>query len=93
MTKRVKTGGRQRGTPNRNTKALLERLQEEHPNYCPLSELAKIATDEATPVELKVQCHKTIASYIVPKVSPITSHEFDVRNGLEKDPYADLFAV
>lgn len=93
MAKGMKTGGRQKGTPNRATKVVVERLQQEHPNYCPLSELARIATNEATPIELKVKCHQTIASYIVPKIAPIPVTVFDKRNGLEKDPYAELFAV
>jgi hypothetical protein len=88
-----KTGGRKKGTPNRNTRAIVERLQQEHPNYCPLSELARIANDEATPIELRVQCHKTIAAHTIPKINAITAHEFDVRNGLADDPYSELFVV
>lgn len=91
MAKGVKTGGRQKGTPNRATRAIVERLQQEHPNYCPISELARIATDEATPVELRVKCHQTIAGYTIPKIAPISVHMFDKRNGMDDSILGDLF--
>ena len=90
MAKGIKTGGRKKGSLNRNTRAVLERLQEDHPNYCPLSELARIATDADTPIELKIKCNTTIASYVIPKISPISALMFDKRNGIE-DTTTDSF--
>lgn len=90
MAKGIKTGGRKKGSLNRNTKAVLERLQEDHPNYCPLSELARIATDADTPLELKVKCNTTIAGYILPKISAVPITVFDRRNGIE-DSTTDSF--
>ena len=87
MAKGFKTGGRQKGTPNRNTRAVMEGLQQALPDYCPLVELARIATDEATPIELKVKCNQTIASYVIPKIVPISAAQFDKRNGLDVDPF------
>lgn len=92
MAKGIKTGGRKKGTPNRNTRAIVERLQQEHPNYCPLSELARIALDESTSVDLKIKCNQTIASYIVPKITPISVHMFDKRNGMEEGIFEDMFS-
>jgi hypothetical protein len=63
------------------------RLQAQHPNYCPILEIARIANDEATPVELRVRYHELVAAYTYPKLEPVSAHEFDVRNGLaEPDP-------
>lgn len=89
MAKGIKTGGRKKGSLNRNTRAVLERLQEDHPNYCPLSELARIATDADTPTDLKIKCNTTIASYIIPKISPISALMFDKRNGLSDHNWLD----
>lgn len=60
-----KTGGRVAGTPNRNTQALLEKLDRMGCN--PIEGLAKIAVDPATTTDLKVRCFAELAQYIYPK--------------------------
>src|ERR1700722_5906343 len=50
----AKTGGRQRGTPNRKTHELAEKL--EGLGCDPIEGLAKIAMDAETAPELKVRC-------------------------------------
>jgi hypothetical protein len=61
----AKTGGRKLGTPNKNSQALSERLE----NLCcdPLEGLAKIALDPATKPELKFRCFAELAQYVYPK--------------------------
>lgn len=63
-----KTGGRKRGTPNKRTEDLLERIKEAMgANWCPLVALARIADDKSTSLELRVRCLSEIAPYIQPK--------------------------
>jgi hypothetical protein len=63
-----KTGGRQKGTPNKNRAALLTKLDEAFPSYDPLFALVEIAQDPETDLSMRVDCHKTLASYIYPKM-------------------------
>ena len=63
-----KTGGRQKGTPNKNRTALLAKLDHAFPNYDPLLALVEIAQDPKTDLSMHVDCHKTLASYIYPKM-------------------------
>ena len=45
MAMGYKTGGRQKGTPNKNRAVLIERLSERFPNYDPVIALAELAQD------------------------------------------------
>jgi len=67
MAKGVKTGGRTKGTPNKNTVLIEEVLGD----YCPLSELIKIVQKEDTPRDVKVKINITLLGYIYPKRSTI----------------------
>lgn len=58
-----KTGGRQKGTPNKKTVDLLERLG----NYNPLDALLAISQDEDTPLEIQVKINLDLMNYIYPK--------------------------
>jgi hypothetical protein len=60
-----KTGGRGKGTRNRATASIMKKL--EAMGCDPLVGLAKIAMDEATPIELRVRCFGELAPYIYPK--------------------------
>ena len=73
-----KTGGRQKGTPNKNRAALLAKLEDSFPTYDPLLALVEIAQDTETDLSMRVDCHKTLASYIYPKmrtVEPVVADE------------------
>jgi hypothetical protein len=73
-----KTGGRQKGTPNKNRAALLTKLDEAFPSYDPLLALVEIAQDPETGLSMRVDCHKTLASYIYPKMraaEPVVANE------------------
>ena len=63
-----KTGGRQKGIPNKNRAALLTKLDEAFPSYDPLLALVEIAQDPGVELSMRVDCHKTLASYIYPKM-------------------------
>ena len=63
-----KTGGRQKGTPNKNRAALMAKLDDAFPSYDPLLALVEIAQDPETDLSMRVDCHKTLASYIYPKM-------------------------
>ncbi|MGN0005489.1 MAG: hypothetical protein ACI37Z_05915 [Candidatus Gastranaerophilaceae bacterium] len=58
-----KTGGRQKGTPNKRTTDLLERLG----NYNPLDALLAISQDENTPLEIQVKINLDLMNYVYPK--------------------------
>jgi hypothetical protein len=60
-----KTGGRKSGTPNRDSQALIERL--EALGCDPIEGLARIALDPATKIDLKVRCFAELAQYVYPK--------------------------
>jgi hypothetical protein len=60
-----KTGGRKRGTPNRATVVLREKLAAL--GCDPAEELVKIAQDSKTLVESKVHIYSTLMPYLYPK--------------------------
>jgi hypothetical protein len=62
-----KTGGRQKGTPNRAKQALLAAIQDKFPEYHPVLAMAEIANDGELPIDLRFSAHKEIAQYVEPK--------------------------
>ena len=60
-----KTGGRRRGTPNKLTQSVIDRLAEL--GCDPIEGMAKIAADEAAPVELRARMFAELAQYVAPK--------------------------
>ena len=68
MAKGFKTGGRTKGTPNRDKQALRERLSSLYPDYDPILAMVEMANDEALEPSMKLDCHKKIANYIHPKM-------------------------
>lgn len=50
---------------------LLEAIQLRYPNYHPLIAIAEIAHSHEADIELKFQCHKTIAKYIEPELKAV----------------------
>ncbi|MEW8074140.1 MAG: hypothetical protein AB2826_27410 [Candidatus Thiodiazotropha sp.] len=67
MAKGRKTGGREKGTPNKDKQELIDALKEKWPDYHPVIAMAEIAHNEKSSSELKFQAHKEIAQYIEPK--------------------------
>jgi hypothetical protein len=64
-----KTGGRKKGTPNRATLTLKEKL--DAMGCDPLIELARMGLDEKNPLELRRRCFSDIAAYLHPKRKPV----------------------
>ena len=65
MASGKKTGGRMRGTPNKRTldiQVMLDRL-----GCNPLEGMAKLAMNEATPIEIRARMYAELAQYIAPK--------------------------
>ena len=83
----AKTGGRQKGTPNRATLTLKEKLAA---MGCePLVEIAKMGMNEKNEIEIRERCFADIAPYLHPKLKPVdvSSDESLVINVLTKfDP-------
>jgi hypothetical protein len=64
-----KTGGRQKGTPNRATSELKQKLAAL--GCDPAEELVKIAQNHKTPDESKIQIYSTLLPYVYPKRKPM----------------------
>jgi hypothetical protein len=64
-----KTGGRQKGTPNRATSELKQKLAAL--GCDPLAELVKIARDVNIPVNARVFIYSTLLPYEYPKRKPM----------------------
>jgi hypothetical protein len=65
----AKTGGRQKGTPNRATLTIREKL--EAMGCDPIVEFAKIAMNEKNEIDVRMRCLDKIAPYIYPKLKPV----------------------
>ena len=78
MAKGIKTGGRTKGTPNRDKQALRDRLASLYPEYDPILAMVEMANDDSLEPSMRLDCHKAIAGYIHPKIRAIeilTAHE------------------
>ena len=64
-----KTGGRKKGTPNRATLAVAEKLAAL--NCDPLEGLAMIAEDKSNSLEIRMRCYAELLPYLYPKRKPI----------------------
>ena len=84
MTIGRKTGGRKKGTPNKRTLAVTERLTEL--GCDPIKGMALLAMDETNPVEVRYQCYKELAQYTAPKRRAV-EQKFEVE---EKQTVEDL---
>src|SRR5689334_15702154 len=60
-----KTGGRTKGTPNKNTRAIVEVLQEL--DCDPIEGMARIAMNRRNPPELRGRMFSELAQYMHPK--------------------------
>jgi hypothetical protein len=64
-----KTGGRARGTPNRATRTVAEKL--EALGCDPIEGMARIAMDENNSAETRGRYYSELAQYVFPKRKPI----------------------
>ncbi len=65
MAAGYKTGGRQKGTPNKRTAALAERLEER--GCDPVAALVEIAQAVGTPRELRVRIYGDLLPFLYPR--------------------------
>ena len=65
MAQGKKTGGRTRGTPNRRTQEIIEKL--EALGCDPVEGMAKLAADENNSAELRGRMYAELAQYVAPK--------------------------
>ena len=70
-----KTGGRQKGTPNRRTQEIIEKL--DTLGCDPIEGMARIAMDESNTVELRGRMYAELAHYVFPKRKAI-EHSGDI---------------
>ena len=72
--------GRQKGTPNRATVDLAERIRAavqkatrgKVKDYDPIEQMAICAVQKSTPLGLRITCHKEVAEYIYAKKRSVT---------------------
>ena len=64
-----KTGGRKKGTPNKATQTVREKL--DALGWDPIEDLARIAMDLATPRGDRIRCDIELAQYLYPKRRPV----------------------
>lgn len=62
-----KWGGRQKGTPNKDTQALQDRIASKYPGWDPVEAMAEIARDEQNDVMIRLAALKEVSQYIHPK--------------------------
>ena len=62
---RMKTGGRQSGTPNRRTTTIQDKLAKL--GCDPIEGMAQIAMDQTAELSLRAQMFKELAQYVEPK--------------------------
>lgn len=75
---REKTGGREKGTTNKDKQELIRMIQKKFPKYHPLMALAEIANDKESDKNLKLQASKEVCKYIVPQLKSI-DHIVDLK--------------
>src|SRR5271166_3847743 len=75
----AKTGGRQRGTPNKRQHELVVKLEEL--GCDPIAGLAQFAMDSETPRELRVRCYAELAQYVHAKRKAV-EHDSEGRQEL-----------
>ena len=74
LPKRQKTGGRQKGTPNKRTaerQAAIAAIKAS--GTTPMAFFADLLGNEQAPIELRFQAAKELAPYVHPKLSSVES--------------------
>lgn len=62
-----KAGGRTKGTPNKSTVELRDRLAEKYPDYDPVMAMVDLANDPSADPFMRFTASKEVAQYIHPK--------------------------
>lgn len=79
-----KTGGRKKGTPNKDKAELLELIRQRvgDQDYHPVVEMAALACDENLGLELRANMHKEVARYVAPTLKSVEHKGGDDVKGL-----------
>jgi hypothetical protein len=85
MAKGIKTGGRQKGTPNKATAAKVQEIAAT--GETPLEFLVRLMRDDSRPVDMRIDCAKAAAPYVHPKLAAI---EHTGKDGESLIPSAEL---
>ena len=67
----IKTGGRQKGTPNKSSSSLQELIASNYPDFNPILQLIEISQQKSIDLNLKASILKEVATYMYPKRKPI----------------------
>jgi hypothetical protein len=59
--------GRPKGSRNKRSEMLIERMEKKFPNWCPVEQLIEIARDENNPIEVRAKCAERVAAYVYAK--------------------------
>jgi hypothetical protein len=68
-----KSGGRKKGTPNKSSLAISEKLADL--GCDPIAILAGICMDEKFPIDARIRCAIELSSYVYPKRRPLDNPE------------------
>jgi len=87
-----KTGGRKKGTPNKATQTVAEKL--DALGCDPFEGMARIAMNEKNPIEVRARCYSELAQYIQAKRKAIEASiegipVLNVNTNLEKSGAVD----
>lgn len=63
MAKGAKSGGRQKGTLNKNKQAIAAMLAAKYPEYDPVIHMAEIANDSENDISIRFNASKEVAKY------------------------------
>lgn len=71
MAIRQKTGGRSKGTPNKRTQEVIDKLGKL--GCDPIEGMARIAMDQSNSIELRARMYSELACYVAPKRKSVES--------------------
>ena len=77
-----KVGGRQKGTPNNDKRAIRELLDSMFPDYDPVIQMAGVAQNPDVPLQTRIYCAAKVAEYIHPK-KRVVGLQTEVNHSLE----------
>lgn len=59
--------GRPKGSMNKRSEILIEKMGKKFPKWCPIEQMAQIAQDETQPIEIRAKCADRVAAYMYSK--------------------------
>ena len=74
----TKSGGRVKGTFNKNKQILLDKIKVKYPDYCPIEAMCEIATDLSNDLTTRLTASKEVCQYVYPKLKAV-----DHNHGIE----------